>query len=374
MRGFDPRAFAEGAIAEIRRVVRGRALASVSGGVDSTTAAMLAKAALGEDLDAVVIDTGFLREGEAGRVARMLEDPLAPEVVDASAEFLRAVRGISDPEEKRRTFREVFYSVLARVAGERGARWLVQGTIAPDVIETVGGIKTQHNVLDQVGIRAQERYGFRVLEPLVELYKDQVRALAEYLGVPEEIRLRQPFPGPGLLIRCLGECTREKLELVRSATAVVEGGLLKTRASQVLAAVFDDSWRDRLDLAEAAGVGWVRELGARATGVKGDQRRYGAMLAVPFEAYARSQAIRRALIHSEPRAVRVLVEVARRREGGLAVVARAVRTEDFMTASPVLPPAELLGRLAEDLLKSLGGCSAVYYDVTPKPPATIEFE
>jgi len=323
-----------------------------------------------------VIDTGFLREGEAARVAQALRDLLAPEVLDRSQDFLDAVRGLSDPEEKRRAFREVFYSTLAEAARDRGATWLVQGTIAPDVIETVGGIKTQHNVLEQAGIRALERYGFRVLEPLVELYKDQVRALAEHLGIPEEIRLRQPFPGPGLLIRCLGECTREKLELVGAATPAVEEALLGLGASQVLAAVFEDSWREKPDLAGAAGVRWVRELGARATGVKGDQRRYGAMLAVPAEAYRDSGRVRRSLIRSEPGAVRVLVEVARGREGGLAVAARAVRTEDFMTASPVLPPAGLLEELAETLLDSLAprGCSAVYYDITPKPPATIEFE
>ena len=375
MPGFDPLAFAELAVKRIKERVEGEALAAVSGGVDSTTAAVLAKRALGDRLHAVVIDTGFLREGEAQLVASSLRSLLDPEILDRSDRFFEAVRDLSDPEEKRKKFREVFYSVLSEEARERGVKWLIQGTIAPDVIETVGGIKTQHNVLEQAGVRSLERFGFRVLEPLVDLYKDQVRALARSLGIPKEISERQPFPGPGLLVRCLGRCGPEKLSTVRAVTSVVEevfGGL---GCSQYLAAAFEEGGFRRPDLERAAEVEEVRELSARATGVKGDQRRFGLMLAVSGIDYPdRAAEVRRSLIRAEPRAVRVLVEVERRSSGEFGVAARAVTTEDFMTASPCLPSMEILKEAAKLAFSSAPKCGTFYYDLTPKPPATIEFE
>ncbi len=374
MRGFDPLSFEAEVVGRLRSEIRGEALAAVSGGVDSAVAAVLARRAVGDRLHAVVLDTGFLREGEAAEVARELGGVLDPQVVDLSAEFSAAVSGLSDPEEKRVAFREAFYSALAGLAGEVGARWLVQGTIAPDVIETVGGIKTQHNVLEQVGIRSLERYGFSVVEPLRDLYKDQVRELARHLGLPRAVVERQPFPGPGLLVRCLGECTPDKLGAARAASGVVEPALLALGCSQTLAAALEDGGRERPDLAREVGVE-VRELDARATGVKGDQRRLGKILVVSGVDYPDAAApVRGELLAAEPGAVRVLMEVDRWGGGRLAVAARAVSTEDFMTAEACLPPPGVLGEIAEGIRRRVPGAGALYYDLTPKPPATIEFE
>lgn len=176
------------------------ALAAISGGVDSTTAAVLVRRAIGDRLRAVFIDTGFMRMNEPMHVRESLKDILTIEVIDARDRFYRELLGLSDAEEKRVRFRETFYTVLSEVAREYGCDWLVQGTIAPDWIETRGGIKTQHNVLEQIGIDTASKYGFKLLEPLKEFYKDQVRELARALGIPIGIVNRQPFPGPGSVL------------------------------------------------------------------------------------------------------------------------------------------------------------------------------
>jgi GMP synthase (glutamine-hydrolysing) len=310
--GFDPREFVERAVEEIRRTVGdARAVAACSGGVDSTVAAVLARRALGDRLVAVYINDGFRREGEPEWTVSMLQRlGLNVLLVDARREFLEAVRGLRDAEEKRKAFRHTFYSVLGRVAREVGARYLVQGTIAADVVETVRGVKTQHNVLVQLGLDPRT-YGFEVVEPLRELYKPQVRELARFLGLPPEISERMPFPGPGLLVRVVGEVTEEKLEIVRKATRIVEEEFAGLGAFQAFAAVLE----------------------GRATGIVGGERRYGYMVAV-----------------------------------------RAVRSEDALTAEPLEAPFELLRRVAERITREVPGVVRVLYEVTGKPPATIEYE
>jgi GMP synthase (glutamine-hydrolysing) len=357
------------ALEEIRGIVGGGcALAAVSGGVDSTTAALLARQALGDRLHAVFIDTGFMREGEAVRVKRALESLLSLEILDRSEVFYKALRGLRDAEEKRRRFREVFYEVLSQEARRRGCAYLVQGTIAPDIIETKGGIKTQHNVLMQVGLNPLSRYGFKVLEPLRELYKDEVRVLADMLGLPPSITQRQPFPGPGLLVRIVGEVTGEKLGIVRRATSIVEDRLEGSGASQFFAAIWED---------EAEEVGrhvWVYR-GVRATGVRGDARRYG-----PIALYTGSWKTPGDLgrIVSElPRLpgdpVRLVAEIGSGSRGRYTVSIRAVVTEDFMTADVLEATRSDLEPLASEIL-GIPGVRRVVYDVTPKPPATIEYE
>lgn len=310
--GFDPREFVERAVEEIRRTVGdARAVAACSGGVDSTVAAVLARRALGDRLTAVYINDGFRREGEPEWAVSMLQRlGLNVLLVDARREFLEAVRGLRDAEEKRKAFRHTFYSVLGRVAREVGARYLVQGTIAADVVETVRGVKTQHNVLVQLGLDPRT-YGFEVVEPLRELYKPQVRELARFLGLPPEISERMPFPGPGLLVRVVGEVTEEKLEIVRKATRIVEEEFAGLGAFQAFAAVLE----------------------GRATGIVGGERRYGYMVAV-----------------------------------------RAVRSEDALTAEPLEVPFELLRRVADRITREVPGVVRVLYEVTGKPPATIEYE
>ncbi len=310
--GFDPREFVERAVEEIRRTVGdARAVAACSGGVDSTVAAVLARRALGDRLVAVYINDGFRREGEPEWAVSMLQRlGLNVLLVDARREFLEAVRGLRDAEEKRKAFRHTFYSVLGRAARGVGARYLVQGTIAADVVETVRGVKTQHNVLVQLGLDPRT-YGFEVVEPLRELYKPQVRELARFLGLPPEISERMPFPGPGLLVRVVGEVTEEKLEIARKATRIVEEEFAGLGAFQAFAAVLE----------------------GRATGIVGGERRYGYMVAV-----------------------------------------RAVRSEDALTAEPLEVPFELLRRVAERITREVPGVVRVLYEVTGKPPATIEYE
>src|SRR5207245_8350192 len=227
--GFRPSSFLEAQTSRMRELSEGKqALSASSGGVDSIISALLARQALGERVIPVLIDTGFMREDEPEKVRDKLAKPpleLKIRIVRSAGRFLKAVADEPLAEEKRKKLRETFYQVLKEEAHKFGCEYLVQGTIAPDWIETQGGIKTQHNVLEQVGIDPRARYGFKLLEPLSELYKDQVRSLAKYLAVPNEFSERQPFRGPGLLVRCIGEVTRPKLDALKSATSIVEGRL-----------------------------------------------------------------------------------------------------------------------------------------------------
>ena len=243
VQGFHPASFLSKQAAWLRETTSGRkALAAISGGVDSTVAAIIARQALGEQLVPVLIDTGFMRADEPEKVRTALaSEPLSlrAKLIRAGGRFLDAVKGEELAEEKRKKFRETFYQVLKEEAQREGCEFIVQGTIAPDWIETQGGIKTQHNVLEQIGIDPLSTYGFKILEPLAELYKDQVRVLGKHLGLPSQLSSRQPFPGPGLLVRCVGTATEPKIQILKMATQVVEEKLGPHQFDQYFAAAIE---------------------------------------------------------------------------------------------------------------------------------------
>ncbi|ABW02029.1 GMP synthase [Caldivirga maquilingensis] len=376
---FTPEEFIRTITGEVRKLEVKCAVAAVSGGVDSTTSAVVARLALGDRLIPVLFDTGFMRLNETSEIINSLTELLPIRLIDVKDEFYRAMINLSDAEEKRLTFRNVFYNALSRVVKDNDCDWVVQGTIAPDWIETTGGIKTQHNVLAQLGIETDKVYGFKLLEPLKDLYKDQVRALARYLKIPSAITERQPFPGPGLSIRAVGKLTMEKLEVTRWSTRVVEEGLSGLGLSQWFAAVWED---DRVTDEELSSV--IRGMGenltvdvfsVKGTGVKGDSREYGRVVLVRGKLSNWSNAF---TLYSKltygTNVTHVIYELARRRpSGGYFVAVRAVVTDDYMTANVPTLNEQLLRNIANELMRS-ELISAVGIDVTPKPPATIEFE
>lgn len=306
-----------------------RVLAAVSGGVDSSVAAALVHRAVGDQLVAIFVDTGLLRQGESAQVISAFRRNLGVEllVVDAGAEFLAALRGVTDPEEKRRIIGERFIRTFEDLARQLGSpRFLVQGTIYPDVVESRAAerahaqrIKTHHNV---GGLPADMR--FELVEPLRYLFKDEVRAVGESLGLPAELVWRQPFPGPGLAVRCLGEVTAERLERLRAADAILIGELARAGLRQQEREAGEPG-----EIAQAFAV----LLPVRSVGVMGDQRTYQE-----------------------------------------TIVLRAVTTEDFMTADWARLPHDLLGRIANRIVNEVAGINRVVYDITSKPPATIEWE
>jgi len=298
-------------VEEIRETVGdGRAIIALSGGVDSSTAAILAHRAIGDRLHAVFVNTGFMRKGEPEFVVKTFRDGFGLNLhyIDAGEHFFNALKGVTDPEEKRKIIGRVFIEVFEEVAKEINADFLIQGTIAPDWIESKGKIKSHHNV---GGL--PERLNLKLIEPLRDLYKDEVRELARELGLPEKIRNRMPFPGPGLAVRVLGEVTPEKIAIVREANAIVEeeierAGLKPWQAFAVL-------------------------LGVKTVGVQGDIRAYKETVAV-----------------------------------------RIVESLDGMTANAMKVPFEILQRIAFRITSEIPEVGRVLYDVTNKPPATIEFE
>jgi GMP synthase (glutamine-hydrolysing) len=354
------------------------ALAAISGGVDSTTSAVLVRRAIGDRLRAIFIDTGFMRSNEPNQVKSLLSGVLPINIVDLHDYFYREMLGIGDAEEKRVKFRELFYTALSRIANELGCDWLVQGTIAPDWIETKGGIKTQHNVLEQVGIDTVSRYRFKLLEPLRELYKDQVREIARYLSVPGEIINRQPFPGPGLSIRAVGTLTMEKLDVVRKATEIVEKRLGELGLSQWFAAAWEFKVSHNDEITKS--LGQLGRLSAelfsiRATGVKGDARSYGHVALIRGEP-TRWDTIYELydLVTSRYDVTHVIYELAERGRGKYFVSIRAVVTDDFMTADVPRLSRDKLLEVAKEVLDNDDRVAGVGYDTTPKPPATIEYE
>jgi GMP synthase (glutamine-hydrolysing) len=299
-----------------REVGDGIAVAAVSGGVDSTVAAVIARRALGDRLIPIFIDHGLHPEGEVEKALEVLyKSGLEPVVINASEEFLDSLRGVSDPEEKRRIIGRVYAEVLVREAKKRGAEYLVQGTIYPDVIESGARpgsdvIKTHHNV----GGLPRD-LGLKVVEPLKWFYKDEVRKIARALGLPEELETKQPVPGPGLAVRIEGEVTREKLRIVRRADAIVRK-VIEERG------LHPSLWQYFAILSRS-----------KATGVKGDRRAYGYV-----------------------------------------VVVRVVESRDAMTARPARLPWDVLEEIAVKVTSEIPEVVRVVYDVTPKPPATIEWE
>ncbi len=298
----------------------GRVVLGLSGGVDSSVAGVLLHRAIGDRLDAIFVDTGLLRKNEREEVEKTFRErfQIRLNVVDASKEFLADLAGVTDPEEKRRRIGHRFIDVF-KVEARRcaGARFLAQGTLYPDVIESRsphGGpsvtIKTHHNV----GGLPKE-LGFTLVEPFRELFKDEVRSIGQLLGVPDSILRRHPFPGPGLAVRVLGEVTEEKLVVLRDADAIFRDELRRF------------GWHDRVAQA------FVVLLPVRTVGVQGDGRTYGFCCAL-----------------------------------------RAVVTEDFMTADFAALPFELLAKIAARITNEVKAINRVTYDVTSKPPGTIEWE
>jgi GMP synthase (glutamine-hydrolysing) len=235
--------FIDEKVAKIRADVgAGTAINALSGGVDSSVVTMLGHRALGKQLKTVFIENGLMRAGEAERVTALFSRlGVAVEVVDARNEFFGALKGIKDPEEKREAVTQTFYRhVFGRLVREGGAKHLLQGTILTDIDETVAGIKRQHNVFEQLGIDPQQTFGYRIIEPLVQLRKDGVRLVGKALGLPEEIFKRIPFPGPALAARVIGEANPERIDTVRKATAVVERLLAGIHAFQYMAILHED--------------------------------------------------------------------------------------------------------------------------------------
>ncbi len=326
---WTPEAILSMAVERVRAQVGSEAvIAGVSGGVDSTVAAALVHRAVGHHLTCIFVDTGLLRHGEAESVRQVLAQTLGARwvSVDAGDLFLQALAGVTDPEEKRRVIGEKFIRLFEEQARSLGrAHFLVQGTIYPDVVESSGPdrrtaarIKTHHNV----GGLPQD-LGFELVEPLRYLFKDEVRAIGQALGLPPALVWRQPFPGPGLAVRCLGEVTAERLTRLRQADRILLEEL--TAAGLLL---------DR----PAEGPNFPAQafavlLPVRSVGVMGDCRTYGETVAL-----------------------------------------RAVSTDDFMTADWTRLPASVLARISSRIVNEVPGITRVVYDITSKPPATVEWE
>jgi len=313
--------FVDEAIAAVQSQTgdEGRVICGLSGGVDSSVVAALVHRAIGDRLTCIFVDNGLLRSGERESVAAVFRDHFHVDlrVIDAEKRFLDALAGVTDPERKRKIIGEEFIRVFEdEAASIEGARFLAQGTLYPDVIESVSFkgpsavIKSHHNV---GGL--PEDMQFELVEPLRELFKDEVRELGMALGLPRHMVTRQPFPGPGLAVRCLGELTRERLEVLRAADAIIDEEI---RA----AGLYEDIW-------QSFGV----LLPVKSVGVMGDQRTYAEALAV-----------------------------------------RAVHSRDGMTADWVHLPYELLGDISRRVINEVRGINRVVYDVTSKPPGTIEWE
>lgn len=306
-----------------------KVLSAVSGGVDSSVATALVHRAVGDQLVAVFVDTGLLRLGEAAQVVSVFQKILGVELVavDAVQQFMQALRGVTEPEEKRRIIGELFIRIFEQQAQQLGMPpFLVQGTIYPDVVESsapdrsqAARIKTHHNV----GGLPEDMH-FELVEPLRYLFKDEVRIVGEALGLPRDLIWRQPFPGPGLAVRCLGEITPQRLERLRLADAIFTSELA---AANLLC--IEPCQGELAGTAQAFAV----LLPVRSVGVMGDSRTYQE-----------------------------------------TIVLRAVTTEDFMTADWARLPAELLARVANRIVNEVPGVNRVVYDITSKPPATIEWE
>jgi GMP synthase (glutamine-hydrolysing) len=294
-----------------REVGDGLAINALSGGVDSSVVTVLAHQALGRQLKTIFVDNAIMREGEPERVVRVFRDMDIPvELVDARKQFLRALKGLTDPEEKRQAITDTFYQdVFGKAVRRSKATFLLHGTILTDIEETVAGIKRQHNILTQIGINPEKAYGYKVLEPLATLRKDGVRRVAALLDLPPAIAQRMPFPGPALATRIVGEVTEARLATVRTATAVVEEELGNTGAFQYLAVLLNDC----------------------ATGIRDGRREFGQI-----------------------------------------IVVRCLDSVDARKATVRELPWKTLHRLTRRIT-AIPGVNRCLYDLTPKPPATVEY-
>ena len=382
-----------------KNIGKERALIAVSGGVDSSTCAVLTHRAIGDNLICIMLDDAFMREGEPEKVTQLLSKPplnLPMRVVNVQSRFLRAMKGLRDAEEKRKVFRQTFYKVLGETAKKEKCSILVQGTIAADIKETTEGIKTQHNVLEQIGINPLKQFGFKVVEPLVSLYKEQVRMVARYLGIPKEIAERQPFPGPGLSVRVVGEIKADKLETLKKATAIAEEKLAQHNPSQYFAVIVDNvetpvrSSQRHIQETVARSLNipsrniTVKVFLDKATGMKGGRRIYGNIACLKIQtangklhrpSIAVLKALQTKIVTENPSYTRVFYVISERgKKQPYTVALRAIRTVDFLTAEISDIPWVTLNEIAEKILEACPKVTDVCYDVTPKPPATVEME
>jgi GMP synthase (glutamine-hydrolysing) len=305
---LDPSSFIKESIEEIRNIIGNKkAVIALSGGVDSSVASVLVSKAIGENLTAVFVDHGLLRQGEADYVQRTFKNRLNLRFVDSSQEFFGKLQGVKDPEEKRKIIGEKFIRVFERVAEEVGADFLVQGTIAPDWIESHGDIKSHHNLALPHGMVLE------LVEPIRELYKDEVRIIGSKLGLPDEMVNRQPYPGPGLAVRIAGQITPDKIEICRKANAIVEDEVQKAGLDKTL-------WQYFAVLTDT-----------KVTGVKGDIRDYGYL-----------------------------------------VVIRMVESLDAMTAHVPELPWDLIKTISQRITAEIPEVTHVALSLSDKPPSTIE--
>jgi GMP synthase (glutamine-hydrolysing) len=309
---LSPEKFIEDKVAEISSTVGDDlAINALSGGVDSSTVTMLGHKALGDKLKTYFIDHGLMREGEPEYIVSLFKElGVYVELVDSKETFFNRLKGLKDPEEKREAITQAFYrDVFRRIVKESNAKYLFHGTNYTDVEETVAGVKRQHNILEQLGIDTKEEYGYKVIEPLVQLRKTAVRKIGKALGLPEEIYDRPPFPGPALATRIIGEITPQRIDTVRKATKIVEEELSNTEAFQYLAILHED----------------------RVTGVREGKRDFGQQIEL-----------------------------------------RCWESKDAVTGSPTRLSFDTLDRLAERITKEIPGVVSVTYNITKKPPSTIE--
>ncbi len=306
---LSPKEFIDDAITKIKDEIQDeKAVIALSGGVDSSVCSVLVGEAIGKNLTAIFVNHGLLRKGEAEQVINTFKDRLNFIYIDASEEFLEALSGVTDPEEKRKIIGKKFIDVFEREASKIEAKYLVQGTIAPDWIETKGKIKSHHNIALPSGMVLE------VVEPIRELYKDEVREIGSELGLPDAIIHRQPFPGPGLAVRVIGDLTCDKIKVCQEADAIVREEVEKSGFDQEL-------WQYFAALTDT-----------KVTGVKGDERDFGYL-----------------------------------------VVVRMVSSFDAMTAYVPEVPWELIRTISRRITSEISEVTHVSLSISDKPPSTIEF-
>lgn len=304
--------FIEDKVRDIQKAVGdGLAINALSGGVDSSVVTALGHKALGKRLKTYFIDNGIMRENEPAKVAAAFKKlGIQVQIVPASKAFFAALKGITDPEEKREAITQTFYkNIFGKLVVKSKAKYLLQGTILTDVDETVAGIKRQHNVFEQLGIDPQKAFGYKILEPLIELRKDGVRKVGRGLGLPESMFNRIPFPGPALAARVIGEVTPARIALVRKATAITEETLKNVKAFQYLAILHED----------------------RVTGMRNNKRVFGNQIEI-----------------------------------------RCWNSIDARVATPTRLPFDVLEGIAAKITKALPEVVSVTYNITSKPTSTIE--
>lgn len=309
---LNPKKFIAKKIQEISSAVdQGLAVNALSGGVDSSVVTMLGHKALGRRLKTYFIDNGLMRQGEPKKIVSLFKNlGVTVEIIDARKQFFKALKGITDPEQKREAITQTFYKdVFGKLVRKSKAKYLLQGTILTDVDETVAGIKRQHNVFEQLGIDPKKVFGYKIIEPLLQLRKDGVRRVAAALGLPASVYNRMPFPGPALSARVIGEATPQKIEIIRQATAILEEELSGIRAFQYMAILHQD----------------------RVTGIRNGKRDFGLQIEI-----------------------------------------RSWDSIDARTAKPTRLPYNKLQNLAQKMTAEVPGVVSVTYNITSKPPSTME--